>query len=502
MVRACIGRHLGDAKIRRWHSALASWPAMGHANCMSAAGPPEPVRRTGFFPPSARVAAPLLVLVFGLATTWLNYRWNLADDLARGQAELRAEADAAGARLVRLGAQLRSAGGIAALQADLRASVEAPNLALAAFVDANGWVLAGSSGELSGHEARQTLLRAAANLIGHPADSNVLHSEDAAQLYAAYPVVDSDSWVLLVYDRSATMQKARAAAWRSLEWSALASGVLCAALWVVLHFGFAVRIARLAQAGRGFGAGSRAPIPAMPGGDEVAELSRAFSAMAASVTAHEQQRAQMEMQVLEAGERERRRLGHELHDGLGQRLTASALAADALAESLSAAGREEAARATEMARHLRDAIKETRQLSHGLAPVGIEQGGLVNALAEMAAALNAAGKVRVVFECEPAGLTCSGEIATHLFRIAQEAVNNALKHAAPGEIRIGLQHRANQLVLDVEDDGEGMPDTVPPGAGMGLQVMRHRAGLLGGHLELAAAPAGGTLLHCEVPHVS
>jgi signal transduction histidine kinase len=466
---------------------------------MNHAKPHRPVRRRWSFPPPARFAAPLLVLVFGLATTWLNYRWNLANDLARGQAELRATADATGARLARLGEQLRTAVGIAALQADLRASAEAPNLALAAFVDANGWVLAGSSGELSGHEARETLLRAAANLIGRPATSNVVRSEDAAQLYAAYPVVNSDSWVLLVYDRSATMQQARASAWRSLEWAALGTGILCAALWAVLYFGFAKRIAHLAQAVRNFGADGQTPITAMAGGDEVAELSRAFAAMASSVTAHHQQRVHMEKQVIEVGERERRRLGHELHDGLGQRLTAAALAADALAESLSAGDREEATRATEMARQIRDAIKETRQLSHGLAPLGIEQGGLVNALAEMAGALDAAGKARVVFECEPAGLTCFGETASQLFRIAQEAVNNALKHAAPGEIRIGLRRQGDRLVLEVEDDGEGMPETLPPGAGMGLQVMRHRAQLLGGSLVLADSPAGGTLLRCEVP---
>ena len=416
--------------------------------------------------------------------------------------ELRAAADATGARLVRLGGQLRSAGGIAALQADLRASVEAPNLALAAFVDANGWVLAGSSSELSGHEARQTLLRAAASLIGRSSVSSVLYSEDAAQLYAAYPVVDSDSWVLLVYDRSATMQKARATAWCSLEWSALGTGTLCAALWAVLHFGFAKRIARLAHAVRGFGADGQAPLKPMAGGDEVAELSRAFTAMAYSVTNYQQQRAQMEKQVLEAGERERRHLGHELHDGLGQRLTAAALAADALAGALATTGREEATSATELARHIRAAIKETRQLSHGLAPLGIEQGGLLNALAEMAGTIDATGTVRVVFECEPAGLTCTGETATHLFRIAQEAVNNALKHAAPGEIRIGLQRAANRLVLEVEDDGVGMPETLPPDAGMGLRVMQHRAQLLGGNLALSAAPAGGTLLRCEVPFES
>ena len=89
---------------------------MVHAGAMNddAAQPGEPIPRRRYFPPPARYAAPLLVLVFGMATTWFNYRWNLADDLARGQAELRAAADATGARLVRLGEQLHSAGGIAA----------------------------------------------------------------------------------------------------------------------------------------------------------------------------------------------------------------------------------------------------------------------------------------------------------------------------------------------------------------------------------------------------
>jgi signal transduction histidine kinase len=123
---------------------------------------------------------------------------------------------------------------------------------------------------------------------------------------------------------------------------------------------------------------------------------------------------------------------------------------------------------------------------------------LAHALENLAAGLNAAGTVRFVFETETPPPDCSTEVATQLFRIAQEGITNALKHAAPAEIRIGLHSVNGSLALEVEDDGEGIAQR-PSGQGLGLRVMRHRAQLLGGTLDLAPAPAGGTLLRCLVP---
>ncbi len=450
------------------------------------------------FPPPARLAAPLLVLVFGLAILFLNYRWNLADDLARGSASLRAEATATGQRLARLGGNLHTPGGIAALQADLAVSVAAPDLALAAFVDSDGSILVSSARELSGREARLTFMRAATSLM-QPADGErVMLSENEEQLYAAFPTQGANSWVVLVYDRSATLASARTDALRSLQWSTLATGALCLALWGVLHYGFAQRIGRLAEMAREF-AGRRTPLIPLTGGDEVADLSRALGTMASAVLTHEAERARMETQILEAGEAERRRIGHELHDGLGQRLTAVALAVDGLAPIL--AGQPEgAARAGEAARQIREAIAETRRLSHGLAPVGLEAGGLAQALENMAAEIQSAGGVRVVFETDSPAPSCSTKVATQLFRIAQEGITNALKHAAPSEIRVALRESHRALVLEVEDDGEGITLPLPAaGAGLGLSLMRHRAQLLGGELQLSTAAAGGTLLRCVVP---
>ncbi len=90
------------------------------------------------------------------------------------------------------------------------------------------------------------------------------------------------------------------------------------------------------------------------------------------------------------------------------------------------------------------------------------------------------------------------EMAGHLYRIAQEALNNALKHAAPSEIRIGLEHRDGALLLEVEDDGSGLEEKASPNDGIGLRVMRYRARLIDGLLEIGAAPAGGTRISCRV----
>jgi signal transduction histidine kinase len=91
------------------------------------------------------------------------------------------------------------------------------------------------------------------------------------------------------------------------------------------------------------------------------------------------------------------------------------------------------------------------------------------------------------------------EAGSHLFRIAQEAVNNALKHAAPSEIRIGLEQNEGRLVLEIEDDGSGLDESQPAADGLGLRVMRYRARLIGAVLEAGTAAAGGTCIRCTLP---
>jgi signal transduction histidine kinase len=136
--------------------------------------------------------------------------------------------------------------------------------------------------------------------------------------------------------------------------------------------------------------------------------------------------------MLEISEGERRRIGHDLHDGLGQRLTAASMGLNALVAALKAQDPPALAkRGEDIGRQIREAIAETRSLSHGLAPVALVDDGLMSALVSLAEGSSRGGTVRCVFECAEPIRVADAEVADHLYRIAQEAVNNALKHAHP-----------------------------------------------------------------------
>ena len=187
-----------------------------------------------------------------------------------------------------------------------------------------------------------------------------------------------------------------------------------------------------------------------------------------------------------------------MHDSLGQRLTAAALSSGALARTLKAHAPEYSDQAESIAHELCDAIAEARAISHGLAPVDLIDDGLMMTLGRLAEDTSRASNIRCIFECEPAVCVANPKIAQHLYRIAQEAVANALKHAAASEIRIGLECRNGSLILEVEDDGDGFDETAAPADGIGLRVMRYRARLIDALFEIGAAPAGGTRVSSQV----
>ena len=451
------------------------------------------------FPPPIRITAPLLALVFGLVATWFYYRLNLDLDLSRHLGEVREVADSNGHRLARLSERLLAANQREALQADVEAMADLPLLENAAVVDENGSIIAESTGTLRGQPAVGTPLAKAAALITAAARPSV--QDDAEAVVSAHPFLMGDrgkGWVLLEFDRTEAIAAAGADARKQLRWMASAMALLGFALWAVLHYGFAARLARLTGSVRAFGEGKADAPAAFGGGDEVGELSGAFSAMAAKLREREVEQVRLEREVLEISESERRRIGHDLHDGLGQRLTAASMTTNALIGALKADASPLADRGEEIGRQLREAIAEARALSHGLAPVALVDEGLMAALGALAAGLNH-GAVRCVFECPAPVRVADAEIAGQLYRIAQEAVNNALKHAAPSEIRIGLERNASLLSLEVEDDGEGFGESAPHATGIGLRVMRYRARLIGGELEIGSPPAGGTRICCRIP---
>jgi signal transduction histidine kinase len=452
------------------------------------------------FPPPIRYSAPLIALVFGLVATWFDYRLNLDLDLARHLSELRERADANGLRLARLSGRLLAAGQREALQTDVEEMAELPQVEIAAVVDGGGRILADSTGSLAGQAAGATSLAAAAALMNPLGKSAVTSSDDAETVLSAHPLQlakGGRGWALIAFDGRDSITAARADARKQLRWMSSAMALLGFALWAVLHFGFGARLARLADGVRDFGEG-KTDAPSVPGGgDEVGELSAAFTAMAAKLREREAGQVRLEREVLEISESERRRIGHDLHDSMGQRLTAASMATNALVAALKADAPSLAERGEDIGRQLRDAIAEARSLSHGLAPVALVDDGLMAALDTLAESANRGG-VRCVFECPEPVQVADEAVAGQFYRIAQEAVNNALKHATPSEIRIGLERRGGALVLEVDDDGEGFDESAPGGAGIGLRVMRYRARLIGGALEIGSAPAGGSRISCRV----
>ena len=454
------------------------------------------------FPPPVRIAAPLLALVFGLLATWFDYRLNLNADLARPLRGALARAETNGRRLARLSEGLLAKDQRDALEDDLKTRVDSSSLKNVGVVDTDGKIVADSTGKLRGQLATGTPLATSAALINEAGKSAVSQNASAALVFSAYPFPMGEKgkgWVLLEFDLSEGMAAARTDARVQLGWMALAMALLSLMLWAVLHFSFGARLARLANGVRAFGEGKMDASSLPQGIDEVGELSGAFAAMAAKLHERELEQARLEREVLEITESERRRIGHDLHDGLGQRLTAASMSVNALITALKSSTPALAGRAEEIGLQLRDAIAETRSHSHGLAPVALVDDGLMIALGTLAEGASRGGGVRCVFECPEHVRLTDAEVAGHLYRIAQEAVNNALKHASPSEIRIGLERRNGALLLEVDDDGEGFDESALPGHGIGFRVMRYRARLISGTITFGSAPAGGARVSCTVP---
>jgi PAS domain S-box-containing protein len=210
----------------------------------------------------------------------------------------------------------------------------------------------------------------------------------------------------------------------------------------------------------------------------------------------EKQRASLEKQILEVSERERRRIGHDLHDGLGQHLAGIELMIEALERKLLLP--DNAALASQISNHVRDAIRQTKALAKGLSPVEMSADGLMSALAELARTVQEIFRVQVEFVAAESILIPDNSMATHLFRIAQEAVSNAVKHARATSVTIRLELLEQTLVLTICDDGTGF-DPSPHFDGMGLRIMSYRAGVMGGTLNIQSESGKGTTVCCTIP---
>jgi two-component system CheB/CheR fusion protein len=211
----------------------------------------------------------------------------------------------------------------------------------------------------------------------------------------------------------------------------------------------------------------------------------------------EQERKHLEQEILEISEREQRRIGQDLHDGLGQHLAGIELMTQALEQKLVDKSRPEAPQAAKIAEHVRESIRQTRALARGLSPVQLDAGGLMSALHELASNVQKMFRVNCSFRCNKPVLIRENTVATHLFRIAQEAVSNAIKHGKASQIEIALAALPDRVVLSIKDNGTGFSDAARA-SGMGLRIMHYRAAMIGGSLAVQREPNGGTSVVCSI----
>ena len=208
------------------------------------------------------------------------------------------------------------------------------------------------------------------------------------------------------------------------------------------------------------------------------------------------EREQLEKALLNISAREQRRIGQDLHDELGQHLTGIAFMAKVHEEKLAGMNRPEAADAAKIVRLVNDAVHKTRELARGLLPVMSDAQGLMSALQLWAEEVEDIFGISCKFECESKVLIHDTAVATHLYHIAQEAVNNALKHGRAQNIVLRLLMQDGHGILMIADDGTGIPEDRQKSQGMGLHIMNYRAGMIGGQLDVTRNPARGTIVSC------
>jgi signal transduction histidine kinase len=227
---------------------------------------------------------------------------------------------------------------------------------------------------------------------------------------------------------------------------------------------------------------------------------RALAAVAQgkALLAAQAEHKRLEREILEVGERERHSIGADLHDGLGQQLTALEFFCASLKSD--AAGHPHlATQLDQMGKMLREAITQTRFLARGLVPVGSEPEALRIGLAELIDRVNNLGRVHCRLECEQSVVVGDPFVAGHLYRIVQEAVNNAVKHSQAKHVTVRLAAAGPELRLEIADDGAGLTKPRGKATGLGMGVMQHRANVIGANLTIDSKRGGGVTIVCRLP---
>jgi PAS domain S-box-containing protein len=233
--------------------------------------------------------------------------------------------------------------------------------------------------------------------------------------------------------------------------------------------------------------------------ERVLERTRELSAFNSELQRQIARRKRVERQLMEVSEREQVRIGQDLHDGLGQQLTGMRFLASALHEKLADKSLAEAVDAQHLAQLLDQAKSQIRQVARGLHPVSPEPNGLMTALRHLAEGVSQLHGIGCRFECPQPVFIFNSSVATHLYRIAQESLNNAVRHGHARKVTLALAANNGTIRLQVQDDGRGWRLSRRRDQGLGLQIMKYRSEMMGAMLDIRPANPRGVLVCCSVP---
>jgi len=230
----------------------------------------------------------------------------------------------------------------------------------------------------------------------------------------------------------------------------------------------------------------------------VRELDRRVDERTAALEREMAERRRLDQEIARVADRERHRLGQDLHDSLGQHLTGTALTAQALKEKLVARRASEVPEVEKVVRYIEEGIDLTRKLARGFFSPELDSEGLLIALQHLADNLRERFQIDCVVDGDESICIHDRTIANQFYRIAQETVTNSVKHGAAKRINIQLAMDGPEICLTIVDDGVGFPDKPPESDGLGLRLMRHSAALSGATFDVRRNGQQGTITTCRV----
>lgn len=204
----------------------------------------------------------------------------------------------------------------------------------------------------------------------------------------------------------------------------------------------------------------------------------------------------LQREILAIPAREQQRIGEELHDGLGQQLTGLSMLAQSL---LNKATKPEHELASQIASGLQEALAQVRALSRGMMPIQIYADGFMISLQEITETIQQQSNIPIKLQIDDVVLLFDDATATHLYRIVQESLNNAVKHADASHIDVSLKIERDHGLLEIIDNGIGIPNDFSDSSGLGLNIMKHRCGLFDGEITINPAGQRGTKVCCRFP---